>query len=184
MNKRKIIRMKMLDRNKNGLMAFNATIMIVRMLFLVIVLVVCVLLISLFLNQKFKTAEIHGEILIDGLIYGTGGLSYTDPVTGRVYPEIIDMAQLSGSELDAGLFFPGNRMIAARITIENEKGVPLETVYFNKEFYINWAPMAALEGVPGIGNIVSYERKLPVILKDIDGSFKSAFVDFEVLQPK
>jgi hypothetical protein len=172
-----------ISNSRKGIMAFNYTMMIMRLMFLVVVLIVCVLLISLFINQKFNTTDIHSEVLIDGLLYGTGGIGYTDPITGRSYPELIYLDQLSEAELDSALFFPNNHMMSARITIKDKDGYILKTAYYNKEWYDNWAPLEKLS-IGGIGGVAGYTRTLPVILREKGGSTRSGMVEFHVLQPK
>lgn len=167
--------------DRRGIMAFNYSVMIVRIIFLLIVLIVCVMLVSVFVNQKFDVTEVQGELIIDGLLYGTGGVGCTDPVTGRSYPGVICMDQLSASELDAGLFFPDNRVVSARITVKDRDGRIIDEVYYNREWYENWEP---LEGVPGRGGVDRYTRTLPVILREGAGSTSSGIVEFDVLQPK
>ncbi|MFC1742288.1 hypothetical protein ACFL3V_07170 [Nanoarchaeota archaeon] len=170
---------------KRGIMAFNFLAMVPRIIFLVVMLIACVVLISMFLNNKFDTTDIQAEVLINGLIYGGGGIGYYDPVIARMYPQIIDLAQLESEALDMGLYYPDNNLITAKITVESaDEQLPIKTVYYNKEWYENWEPLLKWKDLKGIGGVVDYEKRLPVMVRDEDGNLKAAYVNFHVVQPK
>jgi hypothetical protein len=170
---------------KKGIMAFNFLAMVPRILFLVIMLIVCVILIRLFLNNRFDIADVQAEIFVNGFIYGTGGVTYTDPLTGRIFPEIIDVSQFNSSELDASLFYPDNRMIAAKIIVTRDLSFvdAVAIAYYNKQWYDNWEPLLPLKSLPGIGGVTDYTKTLPIMLKEGE-SLKAAYVTFHVVQPK
>jgi hypothetical protein len=173
-------------KNKKGIMAFNFLAMIPRIIFLVIMLIVCVILINMFLNNKFDILDVQSEVVINGLIYSPGGIGYTDPLTGRVYPEIVDLEQLDSARLDSAFYYPDNRMLTARVAIEKniKPGETLKIVYLNKEWYDNWKPLLALKHLPGIGGVTDNNKVLPIIIRDESGELKMAYVYFRVIQPK
>ena len=178
-------KMQKIKQNRKGIMTFNFLAMIPRIIFLVVVLIVCVILISIFLNNKFNTVDVQAEILINGFLYGTGGVSYLDPLTGRIYPEVIDLRQLDSTELDSAFYYPDNHMITARIAIEKpDQVLPLKEIYYNKEWWDNWKPLLALKYLPGIGGVIDYEKKFPIYIIDETGDMSSAYVTFQVVQPK
>ncbi len=155
-----------------------------RVIFLVIMLVVCVMLIRMFIVSRMETKGIQAEILMDGLIYGPGGISYQDPVSGRIYPGIIDVDSAGKANLDKALYFPSNNIIAAKISVSKEREDEDNAwkFYYNREWYENWGPLLKLY-LPGAGGVVSYKRTLPVIYRH-DSEIKSGYVTFEVVQPK
>ncbi|MBN1544065.1 hypothetical protein JW898_01230 [Candidatus Woesearchaeota archaeon] len=176
------------SKNRKGIMSFNFLVMIPRIMFLVIMMIVCVILLRMFLNNKFNVTDTQSEVLIDGLLYGAGGIGYFDPVTGRNYPEIIDVQNLDSFELDNSLFYPANNLISARISVG--KGMFLmgdaslfRAVYYNKQWYDNWEPLLNWN-IAGIGGVAEYNRKFPVILRRPDGSLTSGEVHFQVVQPR
>ncbi len=177
-------KMRMMGR-KDAIISFNFVSMIPRIIFLVIMLMACVILIRLFINNKFDTNDTEAEIFIAGLIYGTGGVSYTDPLTGRTYPEVIDLAQLNSSELDAGFYRGDNRFIAAKISVlaDRDDETPVKTVYYNREWYDNWRPLLVLQ-LPGIGGVEDYVRTLPVIYRNDEGVLNAGYVEYQVVQPR
>jgi hypothetical protein len=162
--------------------------MIVRFMFLVIMLIVCAILINMFLNNKFDILDTQAEIIIGGLIYGSGGVSYFDPVTGRHYPEIIDVQQLESAKLDIGMFYLNNNMVTAKISVSPVKfkgtTVPLKTVYYNKEFYDNIEPLIGPRRLSGIGGFNEYKKSLPVILRDYSGKLDLGYVEYRIIQPR
>jgi len=173
---------------RKGIMSFNFLVMIPRIIFLVIMMIVCVILIRMFLNNKFDVTDIQSEVLIDGMLYGAGGVGYLDPVTGRTYPEVIDPDQLNSYELDNTLYYPANNIISARIVVG--KGTLLvgepslfRAVYYNKEWYDNWEPLLRWN-IAGIGGVKDYTREFPIILRRPDGSLTSGEVHFQVIQPR
>jgi hypothetical protein len=177
---------KKLFRQRKGIIAFNFLVtVLLRFTFLLIMLIVSMILLSIFLNNKFDVTDTQAEILISGFIYGTGGISYYDPVTGRIYPQIIELDQLDSAELEAGLYFPDNNMMTARITVKDkDRQSTLKTMYYNKEWYDNWKPLIPLKHLKGIGGVTDFRRTIPVILKDEDGTLSSAYVEFQIVQPK
>lgn len=172
--------------DSRGIISFNFMAMIPRIIFLVIMLTCCVVLIRLFLNNKFETKDVQAEVYVSGFIYSAGGVSYYDPLTGRHYPEIIDLEQLSASELDHAFYFPDNRLMAARITILKNlerQDPPLKTVFYNKEWYDNWEPLLRLQ-LPGIGGVTEYKRTLPVIYRNGTEELKAGYVEYQIVQPR
>jgi hypothetical protein len=155
-------------------------------MFLVIMLMACVVLIRLFVQQKFDTKDIQAEILVNGLIYSSGGAGYYDSLTGRNYPQIIDLEQLNSTELEQSFYFPNNNLITAKIYVsrdrEDETGA-LKTAYYNKRWYDNWKPLLRAN-IPGIGGVTEYKKTLPVIYIDSSREEKTGYVTYEVVQPR
>jgi hypothetical protein len=174
---------KLFRKSKKGIMAFNMMSMIPRLIFLIAVLVVCILLISMFLNNMFNINDVQAEILVNGLLYGTGGINYYDPITGRIYPTMVDLGQLDNAELDAGMYYPDNTLITAIINIEAANRIEnLAELYYNKQAYDNWEPLID-RNLPGIGGVAKYERSLPILVKN-GSEVKLGQVEFKVYQPK
>ncbi len=97
-----------MGKDKKGIMSFNFLSLIPRIMFLVIMLIACVILIRMFITNKFHTQDVQAEVLVAGFMYGAGGVNYYDPVTGRIYPQVIDINQFDGAELDSAFFFNGD----------------------------------------------------------------------------
>jgi hypothetical protein len=182
-------------KEKSGIMSFNFLVMIPRIIFLVIMLIVCVILIRLFLNNKFDITDTQAEVLVSAFQYGSGGVGYYDPMTARIYPEIIDLDQFNSTELDAAFYFPENHMITAKVVAftgsniwenvrDRQAGLSdgVSVVYFNRPWYINWEPLMELN-LPGIGGVSKYDKELPVIIRE-NGNLRLGRVHFVVIQPK
>lgn len=164
-------------------MSFNFVAMIPRIVFLVIMLVACVLIIRLFLTNKIESSDVRAEVFISGLLYDKGGIGYYDELTGRHYPEIVSLAQLDDVDLESTLYYPANKMIAARITVLDKDESLLKEVYYNKKWWDNWSPLLK-RALPGRGGVALYERLLPIIYIDNTGNKKMGLINFEVVQPK
>jgi len=179
--------MKLTGKSRKGILSFNFVSMIPRFIFLVIMLVSVATLFNLFLNEKFQIKDIQAEVFVSGLIYGHGGIGYYDALTGRYYPEIIDLDQLEGSSLDQAFYREDNYLIAAKIEVSKVRNPGSNTgikkvVFFNKEWYDNWKPFLKLR-LPGIGGIHEYKKTLPVMYRD-EGILRSGYVHFQILQPR
>jgi hypothetical protein len=157
--------------------------MIPRIIFLVIMLMSCVILIRLFVVNEFDTREIQADLLVNGLLYSPGGISWYDAETGRTFPEIIDLKQFSERDFDHALFFPGNNFIAAKITVV-DIGLALHGEgYFNRVWYENWEPLVTIN-IPGLGGITKIEKRYPIILRSANGDLRNGYVLFTIFQPK
>ncbi|MFH1063792.1 MAG: hypothetical protein V1729_01790 [Candidatus Woesearchaeota archaeon] len=173
-------------KNKKGILSFNFVAMIPRIFFLVIVLTAVIVLVELYMNQKFNTEDMRAEIMINGFIYATGGINYYDPVTGRTYPEIIDLAQMNATELEDSFFFKNNNVIAAKIHVSQTSYYEynhIKEIYYNKEWFDSWEPLMRLK-IPGIGGVSEYTRTLPAIYRKENGELNSGYVTYQVVQPK
>ena len=188
--------MKRSINGRKGIMSFNFLMMIPRIIFLVIVFVICIALFSMFINSRFDTGDTQAEIFINGFIYGPGGVSYTDPLTGRFMPTVIDLEQIKKEDLDYAFTYPDDHLLAARIDVFRvpegrsvqeimSAFAPEATVYLNAKMYENWLPLAAISRrTGGIGGVQEYEKTLPVILRTEEGELKSGYVKFHIIQPK
>lgn len=176
---------KRIESSRKGIMSMYFVTWMMRFIFLVIVLVVCVVLISKFLNNRFNTQDVQAEVLMNGMIYGPGGIGYVDPLTSRMYPEIIDVSQLNAAELDYAFYFPNNNLITAKVDLRKQgEQYPMKTVYYNKEWWDNWKPLLARKNLKGIGGVTDYTKTIPVIIRDENGDLSSGYVDFQFVQPK
>jgi len=175
-------------KDRKGIISFNMVSLIPRIIFLVIMLIACVVLIRLFITDKFNTNDIEAEILVSGMLYSAGGVGYYDPLTGRAYPEIIDIEQFDAAELEHSFFFEDNRLIAAKVFVTDDRDAEddeaVKAIYYNKEWYDNWNPLLRLR-IPGIGGVHEYKRTMPVIYRaEGSGRLNSGFIHFQVVQPR
>jgi hypothetical protein len=172
---------KYMDGRK-GIISFNFITYIPRLVFLVVVLIACIILIRMFLMNKVDVKDVQAEVLITGLMYGKGGISYYDELTGRNYPEIIDISSVGDLELENAYNYPGNRLMTAKMTVLDRKGNELKVFYYNQEWYDKWQPLVKLKG---IGGVTHYERKMPVIYKESpEAQPKLGYIVYEVIQPR
>jgi hypothetical protein len=168
---------------KMGIMSFNFVSWILRLFFLGVMIFACGLLIRMFMMERLDANDVKAEIFIGGLMYSKGGVGYYDPLTGRHYPEIIDLSQMDSAELDMSLYYPGNNLITAKVVVFSKDDAPLKYYYYNKEWWDNWAPILK-RALPGPGGVTYYQKKLPVIYIDESGEKKMGYVRYEVVQPK
>lgn len=169
---------------KKGLMSFNFITVMMRLLFTIGVVFSVVILTNLMINTRLDVNDIQAEVLVNGLIYSPGGIGYLDPISGRVYPEIVDLEQVNSEQLDREFYYPNNNLITAKIDFYKQ-GIqtPQKTVYFNEEWYQNWEPLLIYQNVPGLGGVTEYNKELPIILQ-IDGERRLGYVNFQIIQPR
>ena len=124
-----------------GFNIFNYS--IPRLIFIVIFFSTIYLFTSSQLKSAINTRALQEEIFLQRLLYSPEGVSYTDPVTGRIYPGTIDMEKLKKDEsLLDGAFSADKKRFAARIQITNLDTKDSLELFINKEGYGRWAPLA------------------------------------------
>ncbi|MBI2576923.1 hypothetical protein HYV84_06925 [Candidatus Woesearchaeota archaeon] len=113
-----------------------------RIIFIVIFFSTIYLFTSSQLKAAINTRALQEEIFLQRLLYSPEGISYTDPVTGRLYPGTVDMDKLKKDEslLDSA-FSADTKRFAARIQITSLETKDTWELFINKEGYGRWAPL-------------------------------------------
>ncbi|MBT5022088.1 hypothetical protein HON01_04645, partial [Candidatus Woesearchaeota archaeon] len=86
--------------NKKGILSFNILVMIPRIVFMIIVFVCIIALVRLFIVSYYDVDPLIADVFTHSLVYSPGGVSTHDPLSGRVYPGIIDGVQFSENDFD------------------------------------------------------------------------------------
>jgi hypothetical protein len=169
--------------NKKGI-ALHVTSTIITLLIVLFSLTAFIILIGYFTNSRFSINDIQAEVLINGLLYSPGGVTYTDPISGRMYSGQVKIEQITNERLDEEFFYPENRLMAAKITIKRQNGEQIKEVYFNQEQYENWEPLIRRMNIPGLGGVTEYKRELPIIIRQNDETPILGKAAFQVIQPR
>jgi len=114
-----------------------------KLIFLGIAITVIVVFTSLLIVNNVNTSNLEMEVFFNKLMYSSGGISYHDVDTGRIYMGVIDPSKLDHNYLIQSLPYEGKRF-AAKITVYHQ------SVYYpNESSYLNLKPFTALDGPSG-----------------------------------
>ncbi len=148
--------------DRRAALSFNFYLfMFIRFTMLIIIAVAVYVFSVKFINLSVQSEEVEAEIIAKAML--GRGVAYQDPVTGRLYPGIVDLLQLKSRNLDDMFYHENNRFISARVDIQAED--ILHTAYLNRKFFDIWAPLAK-SSVTGSGSATMVQKKFPVIIKD------------------
>lgn len=122
----------------------------IRFIFLIIALLAVVFVIRIFLISSLNTEYAERQILFFDLFYTPHSFSYADPVSGRVYPGVIDLVKFNNVQIDSAAFFTNNQHIAARFTLFDDNFRQLNsTATLNEHYFILKYPLTATQGAEG-----------------------------------
>lgn len=163
--------------NTKGLIAFNELIWIVRIIFVVIVFVMATVVYFYVVNVTFATEGEEMGIFMYRLLYSPTGISQFDPLSGRVYPGVIDIQRLENNAWQESIDFDGEYM-AAKLTLQSD-GTE-RVFYYHQQKYDDWGVLASVRD----SNIVSIEKSVPVQVTQPSQPLRSGVLTFHVLTPK
>lgn len=83
-------------------------------------------------------------LFTERIIYSPSAFIYTNPVTKRSYPGIIDPERFNQEVLDKALNYSKNN-IAAKLTLKNLDNNETKEIYLNKKGYDRWEPLTKFE---------------------------------------
>lgn len=83
-------------------------------------------------------------IFVKRLLYSPNSISYTSPITGRVYPGTIDPEKFNSDILKEAFNFSKND-IAAKIELTDLETDETIAAYINKKWYDRWEPLTKFE---------------------------------------
>jgi hypothetical protein len=161
--------------NKKGLSFYTVMFAFFRMAILMLVVLAIVILIRQFIVSTVDISQAESEIFYNNLVSSPNALAYTDPVTHRVYPRKISIAEFSNTkpmeEKLAQSFWADKPGIAARCALFNVTtggkidfaGKTVEPVYFNRLKYISWIELSKTKA-KGLGGAKEWLVKQDVLL--------------------
>ncbi len=151
--------MKLL-KSKNGIIAYEAVMTIIRTLMLVFTLISLVLVANVFITRNVDTRFAESYSVMNVFYYSDNGLAHKDQATGRVYPGSIDNSQPSNIESFSYSEDSLGPFLAAKATVA-EGGAAF---YYKRELYDDWNFLYLAGLTKGVGGInkVSYQKTMPV----------------------
>lgn len=133
-----------------------------NLLLLAAVLFVILTLVNLYVVTNVDTKDTEVAVLVNRILYSPNGIVYSDKELERAYPGIVDLARFDETLLNNAIDLPGNRIIAAKLTLlDSNKEV--KSIYFNKQWYENWAPKKYMGGP---GGATKFKKSVYVLIME------------------
>lgn len=121
-------------------------------------------------KAKIDILDTELTLLAHNIIYAKGGVSYQDPITGRVYPGVISLEEFENSfamssRLNQAFFYEKQPVFAAVINLNlPEQNKKVESVYYYKEWYDKWHPLGASRLI-GKGAVIKKTMSFNVLVR-------------------
>jgi len=139
-------------------------------------------LLGYYAGTTIDVAPIQANVFLYRAIYAPNTISFTDQVTGRVYPGIIVDSNFTTSHLEAAINYSYEKQLAAKLElIDPVSNEVMATAYYNQEWYGRLEPLARA-GLTGFGAAKYYVKELPVIYRKGNVDF-SATLKVQVIVP-
>ncbi|MBI2658666.1 hypothetical protein HYX05_01005 [Candidatus Woesearchaeota archaeon] len=135
-----------------------------------------IFLLRLVILTDIDASEAEARILTNRIFYSPSVISYYDPDIGRGYPGIIDFekykkqqnADINEIDTKTITYGQGNKLIAAKLTLENIEAGAQDIIFYNKENYEFWEPRILSTVVGGSGSVKSITEQRYVLIKNAD----------------
>jgi len=144
-----------------------------RMIFIAILFYTVYLFAYSQIKINIDIDDTRNLIFVKRLLYSPNSFSYTDNITGRTYPGIIDINRFDSDILAKAFNFSKNN-IAAKIELTNLENNEKKEIYLNQKWYERWHPLTKFE---------QYEKKIKqryVLIND-NGKLKEGLLRIDVV---
>jgi len=149
-----------------------------RFIFIIIALLAVWLLVNYMVITKLDSDYVEAEVMFNRLMYSPNGFTYTDPLTHRAIPGVIDLEKFTSENIDKSIKF-GKPRAAARLVLYRD-GAEMKNASLNGQWLRRWSPRI---GFAGPGASVLLEKEFPVVYKDGE-EFKTGLLKVNVVVPK
>ena len=161
---------------KKGQISEHLILWIPKFIYLIIAFLSVMFLLRLLVVNNIDTSEAEARVLINRIFYSPNAVSYYDADIKRAYPGIIDfekyrkLQNTDVNEIDTKTMTYGqdNKLIAAKLTLQNIETNTQETVFYNKENYEFWEPRILSTVAGGSGSVNSVAEQKYVLIKKCD----------------
>lgn len=169
----KIGKMKLLIKNKHAGSVYLQMMFGFFKFFLVLFIVFSILfVVRSHFKAKINILDTELTLLAHNIIYAKGGVSYQDQITGRVYPGVISLEEFENSfamssRLNQAFFYEKQPVFAAALNLEiPQQHRKIDGVYYYKEWYDKWNPLAASR-LLGKGSVIKKTISFNVVVREI-----------------
>ena len=147
--------------NKKGSQFFESIMWVWRSLFLLIVLFSVMLIVNKFVVTEMNVQDAESAVFMNWILYSGGLFTANGIVDGNV----LDKGEIPGAEFRTNL-------IAAKLSISGKD------VFYNKDAYDKWKPMADAKLTGGAGGVKRVTDKRVVLLDN-----KPTLMETDILTP-
>ena len=145
----------------------------------IFVLAVVIMFVHFYSKISINTFDSESEIFINRLLYSPDGISYQDPLSGRLYPGMIDISRFSNSTipiLQKSIDFGADKHIGASIKIKDFAGVAVAYGTYNPDTYRRTAEV----GPAGPAGADLKQKQMYVLIND-NGRIYPGMLDVSVV---
>ncbi|MFC1801153.1 hypothetical protein ACFLZB_01720 [Nanoarchaeota archaeon] len=154
-------------KNKKG-DAYPQIIWILRIIFWIIVIIAVYGITSYLIDVKFQPWQAEADGFALRTLYSPNGISYFDPLAGKVQPGTIDLARFKSGIWEESVYY-GEEHLAAKMTLWNKgaddwqavalTGEKLLERYYQKDLFNKWEDLSDKK-------VAKFTRKYYVLIKD------------------
>lgn len=121
-------------------------------------------LVNIYINITVDTKPLQREILFNRIMYSPDSIIYTDDITGKVYPGVIDWDRFTNETLDNSIKYSYEKHMAAKLELYDLKKDLVKTAYLNNIWYNRLEPLAR-NRIKGAGSAWIYPRSVPTLYR-------------------
>lgn len=141
-----------------------------RIVLMVVAVVVVVVLVNYYSNRDIDASGVERAGLLYRIYFDGNIITYKDPLTGRVYPGIIDIASfdetLLAKKFPGRSALSGESRVAACLGLSADTGpYQARTICTDKAMVDHYLPLAE-NGMTGPGSATMERVTLPISIKD------------------
>ncbi len=133
-------KMKILNKNKKALAYKMMNYTFLRLVFIIIFFYTIYAFASYGLKTNLDIQKTREMVLVERSLYSPNSFIYSDSLTGRSYPGIIDIERFDSEILDKAFNYNKSN-IAARFELKNLGNNETKEIYLNKKWYDRWQPL-------------------------------------------
>lgn len=158
---------------------------IVRLMFFMIIIFYIYSVINNHMKEEVDIFEVESSIVRQRFLNDNGSFCYTDTVTGRFYPGIIDINKFNqdfyDSQISKEIYIDNeNPYLSGNITLKDINGNYMDSITFNEKQYSIYAPLAKAGYVKGKGGVRKNTKIIYVLIKEEDQT-STGFLEMEVV---
>jgi hypothetical protein len=141
--------------------------------------------------NNIDSSEAEARILANRIFYSPNVISYYDSEIKRVYPSTIDFEKYRKlqntdiNEIDTKSITYGkeNKLIAAKLTLQNIETNAQDIVFYNKDGYEFWEPRLLSTVAGGSGSVDSITNQRYVLIKS-NNKIEKGILNMQVIVRK
>ncbi len=175
-------------KNKKAMFAYYQMMFVfLRLFVLILVLFSITFFVYLFIDQTTNIQDSEMDLFVEQLLYSKNGLSYNDALTGRVYPGVINFADIVNpslieEKLNKAFSYGEHPLMAAYINVSFPESVKdddllkLMPFYYDKDRFNEWIYFADKGKIIKVQSTTKSERTISIVVR------KEAVIDGRIVE--